>query len=127
MMKKKLKKIILGLVLILCISNIMACNRPRNVNVNISDKDGNIVSVNDYGIANLASIGGGLYYDILTGIVYFWNGEYATYSATMPTPYYSENGKLFTYNPHTNSFTEVEDNNMKDEAKKKGLVTTYER
>lgn len=106
---KKLKKIILGLILLLCISNIMACNRYKNVNVGISDKDGNIISVNNYGIENLKYIGGGLYYDTVTEIVYFWNGKYETYSATMPTPYYSKNGKLFTYNSHTNSFTEVEE------------------
>ena len=124
-MKRKLKKIILGLALLLCISNIMACNRPRNVNASISDKDGNIVSSNSYGIANLKSISQSLYYDSVTKIVYFWNGVFSIDNATMPTPYYSENGKLIKYNPLNNLFMEVEDGSNVEE--KKGHVITYER
>ena len=122
---KKLKKIILGLILLLCISNIMAC-KPESVSINVSDNDGNFLSNNEYGIENLQPIGGGLYYDFTTEIVYFWNGHYnAAYYSTMPTPYYSPNGKLFKYNRFKKVFIEVEDNNSEVE-KKKGHVYSYE-
>ena len=63
----------------------------------------------DFGVDRLQKLDGGLYYDQTTGIVYFWNGAFSIgdSSATMPTPYYSENGKLYRYDPVSNTMEEV--------------------
>ncbi len=60
------------------------------------------------GISGLQKLDDGLHYDQTTGIVYWWNGSFgARRSATMPTPYYSENGKLYRYDPVSNTMEEI--------------------
>ena len=61
------------------------------------------------GVSRLQSLGSGLYYDQTTGIVYFWNGTFSvgSSSSTTPTPYYSENGKLYRYDPASNTMEEI--------------------
>ena len=60
------------------------------------------------GIKSLVKLKNGLYYDEESLIVYYWNGNSGNYSATMPTPYYGENGRKCKYNPETNTITESE-------------------
>lgn len=61
------------------------------------------------GIYNLSDVTNttGLYYDTITGIVYWWNGCFYSNTSTTPTPYYSPNGLLYRYIPETNTFEEV--------------------
>lgn len=63
----------------------------------------------DFGVDRLQKLGGGLYYDQTTGIVYWWNGVFSVghRCTTTPTPYYSENGKLYRYDPVSNTMEEV--------------------
>ena len=63
----------------------------------------------EFGATRLQSLGNGLYYDQTTGIVYWWNGvlTIGSQTSTTPTPYYSENGKLYRYNPVDNTMEEV--------------------
>ena len=62
----------------------------------------------DFGVDMLQKLDGGLYYDQTTGIVYFWNGVFSiANNSTTPTPYYSENGKLYRYDPVSNTMEEV--------------------
>ena len=63
----------------------------------------------EFGTARLQNLGSGLYYDQTTGIVYWWNGSLTPGSnvATTPTPYYSEHGKLYRYDPVSNTMEEV--------------------
>ncbi len=65
------------------------------------------------GIDSLKEIDGGLYYDMNTNIVYWWNGvlsdsDYFSNSAdTTPTPYFASNGLPYKYNPETNTLEEI--------------------
>lgn len=61
-----------------------------------------------FGKSGLMELGNGLYYDINTRIVYWWNGRFdmSNYSTT-PSPYYAPNGLPFQYDPMTNSFEEI--------------------
>ena len=62
----------------------------------------------DFGVDTLQKLDDGLYYDQTTGIVYFWNGVFSiANNSTTPTPYYSENGKLYRYDPVSNTMEEV--------------------
>lgn len=63
----------------------------------------------EFGTARLQSLGSGLYYDQTTGIVYWWNGvlTIGSQTSTTPTPYYSENGKLYRYDPESNTMEEI--------------------
>ena len=55
----------------------------------------------------LIKIGGGLYYDSATRIVYWWNGVLKGGYSTTPSPYYAPNGLPYRYNPETNTFEEI--------------------
>ena len=83
-------------------------DRDPSMQANIKTAEG--TAYKDFGVDRLQKLGGGLYYDQTTGIVYFWNGAFsmASSSATMPTPYYSENGKLYRYDPVSSTMEEVE-------------------
>lgn len=62
----------------------------------------------DFGVDMLQKLDDGLYYDQTTGIVYFWNGVFSiAKNSTTPTQYYSENGKLYRYDPVSNTMDEV--------------------
>ena len=57
----------------------------------------------------LVELGNGLYYDINTRIVYWWNGYLISgnYSTT-PSPYYAPNGLPFLYDPVAGVFEEIQ-------------------
>lgn len=76
------------------------------VTVNMSSNDNEIVN-KEVGTDALVFIGGKLYYDPLTKIVYFWNGHDDTNLATMPSPYYAPNGLPYKYDVETNGFEEI--------------------
>lgn len=102
----KIKKSIIllatvGIIFILltgCASSTQMNIRTDNGSVNTSP-----------GISRLQKLGSGLYYDQTTGIVYWWNGSLIIGSnvATTPTPYYSEHGKLYRYDPASNTMGEI--------------------
>lgn len=82
------------------------------------DSDSDVITVNmnaesdvvtkEAGAGSLICIGGTLYYDPITYIVYFWNGDGRySYYTTMPSPYYASNGLPYKYNVETNSFEEI--------------------
>lgn len=58
---------------------------------------------------NLISIGNNLYYDSATRIVYMRNATYARLSVF--TAYYAPNGLPYRYNPETNTFEEIKNDN----------------
>lgn len=64
----------------------------------------------EVGTESLINIGGNLYYDSYTNIVYFWNGKIdSEYAATTPSAYFARNGFPYKYNPKTNTLEEIED------------------
>lgn len=71
--------------------------------------DGNETVSKVAGTDALILIGGGLYYDPVTKIVYFWNGSSGGYYATMPSPYYAPNGLPYKYDVESNSFEEIKE------------------
>lgn len=60
-----------------------------------------------FGEAALIEIGGMLYYDKTTRIVYWWNGYRYTNRTTTPSAYYAPNGLPYRYNPESNTFEEI--------------------
>lgn len=61
------------------------------------------------GKSGLMELGNGLYYDINTRIVYWWNGySGSNYCSTMPSPYYAPNGLPFLYDPVAGVFEEIQ-------------------
>lgn len=101
---------IIAVILSLCLAiNLCGCssnNTPISINVeNPSDLNGTTA-----GRKALIEIGGYLWYDSTTRIVYWWNGNLGTgvYSSTTPSPYYASNGLPYKYNPETNTFEEIE-------------------
>ncbi len=63
----------------------------------------------EHGEGNMVELGNDLWYDSVTKIVYWWNGNLSMgESATAPTPYYAPNGLPYTYNPETQTFEEIE-------------------
>lgn len=71
--------------------------------------DGNETVSKEAGTDALIFIGGSLYYDPITKIVYFWNGADSGQYATMPSPYYAPNGLPYKYDVETNSFEEIKE------------------
>lgn len=98
-----------GIILLVTIGavfiSITGCVSSMQMNIKT---DGESVS-KPVGISRLQKLGSGLYYDQTTGIVYFWNESFSmgSSSSTTPTPYYSENGKLYRYDPVSNTMEEI--------------------
>ena len=63
----------------------------------------------EHGENNMIELGNDLWYDSVTGIVYWWNGNLSRgESATAPTPYYASNGLPYRYNPEKQTFEEID-------------------
>lgn len=101
---KKLICVLLACVLIFSLVGCAVKTTTLAVNVEGSEK----LTNNVLGKDALIEIGNGLWYDSTTGIVYWWNGVFRYNNATTPTPYYAPNGLPYRYNPHTNTFEEIE-------------------
>lgn len=100
---KKLLSIILCCVII---CSLVGCGAEKPaVVVNVDDKDN--LAGRAFGKDVLIEIGGGLWYDSTTRIVYWWNGCFRSDYASMPSPYYAPNGLPYLYNPETNTFEEI--------------------
>lgn len=63
----------------------------------------------EVGTGSLIDIGGDLYYDSYTNIVYFWNGRSSGDRTTTPSAYLASNGLPYKYNPKTNTLEEIEE------------------
>jgi hypothetical protein len=94
---KKFLAIILVIVLTL---SLTACGASPDV-----ESDDIIL-----GKSGLMELGNGLYYDVNTRIVYWWNGNLNGVSSgyVTPSPYYAPNGLPYRYNPQTNTFEEID-------------------
>lgn len=102
-----MKKILLFLTVLSVIIVLIGCGtRSQTISVNVENKDN--LSDTTFGVNALVKIGGELWYDSSTRIVYWWNG-FSSFSdyATTPSPYYAPNGLPYRYNPDTNTFEEI--------------------
>lgn len=107
-MKRVIATIFICLIAVLSFAGCDNSNTGNSViNVNI-EKD-NTISGNTFGKSSLIIIGGGLWYDSTTRIVYWWNGMLDTNWTTTPSPYYAPNGLPYRYNPETNTFEEIKE------------------
>lgn len=101
--------IIVGAVFLVVIS-LTGCapSEPDLVPVNVNATNQTNTTRQVLGKEALIELGSGLYYDSVTGIVYWWNGylDGLRYDTT-PTPYYATNGYPYRYNPETNTFEEI--------------------
>ena len=105
-------------ILTLCIVTaplvfLTACDSGTTINV-IENKE---TISKEVGTGSLIDIGGNLYYDSYTNIVYFWNGVAGGRSSTTPSAYFAPNGFPYTYNPKTNT---LEENDYENINKKTG-------
>ncbi len=109
----KNKKILALIITLMFAVSLTACEVGKKevlVNIEKTDELNNEI----LGIDALVKIGGGLWYDKTTGIVYWWNGNLGyddmsiTCSDTTPTAYYAPNGLPYKYNPETNMLYEIE-------------------
>ncbi len=108
----KLRKSVVVLLCCMVIFTAVGCSSETESAesiITVKSINGEVTVYRDIvGTDALVEIGDGLYYDSITGIVYWWNGIFSrTYSATVPTPYYSSNGLLFRYIPETKTLEEI--------------------
>ena len=102
-----MKKIFSIIIVALLALSFYGCSATPPVQVNVDNKDN--LSNTAFGEDAMVEIGGYLWYDSTTRIVYWWNGIMNEYrSDTVPTPYYAPNGLPYRYNPETNTFEEIE-------------------
>lgn len=99
------RNILILLMVVAFLPFVSGCKREV-VTVNMGTEDNETVS-KEVGTDALILIGGDLYYDPMTKIVYFWNGHDDTNWATMPSPYYAPNGLPYKYDVETNGFEEI--------------------
>lgn len=99
-----------GLFVLMAILLLSCCLftgcESETVVVNVENKED--IYNSTLGMDSLVAIGDGLYYDSSTRIVYWWNGNLGSYSATTPSPYYAPNGLPYRYNPEINTLEEIE-------------------
>ena len=94
------------IVTILIFAGLFSVGSNSSTQMNVKTGSGSVNK--EFGAARLQSLGNRLYYDQNTGIVYWWNGAlFLSQHDTTPTPYYSENGKLYRYDPVSNTMEEV--------------------
>ena len=101
------RNILVALMIAMFLPFVSGCEREV-VTVNMGT-DGNETVSKEAGTDALICIGGKLYYDPMTTIVYFWNGSSGCDYATMPSPYYAPNGLPYKYDVETNSFEEIKE------------------
>lgn len=95
-------------IFIIALAFILLSTLDSDPSMQVSVKTTEGTTYQDFGVDMLQKLDGGLYYDQTTGIVYFWNGVFSiAKNSTTPTPYYSENGKLYRYDPVSNTMEEV--------------------
>lgn len=94
------------IVTILIFAGLFSVGSNSSTQMNVKTGSGSVNK--EFRAARLQSLGNGLYYDQNTGIVYWWNGALSlSQYDTTPTPYYSENGKLYRYDPVSNTMEEI--------------------
>lgn len=98
-----MKKLLALLALSTSLMFLTACSNTTQLNVST----GNETIVRDIGTGSLIEIGGDVYYDSYTNIVYFWNGSDCGQTATMPSAYFAPNGLPYKYNPKSNTLEEL--------------------
>ena len=101
------RNILVVLMIAMFLPFVSGCEREV-VTVNMGTDDNETVS-KEAGTDALIRIGGDLYYDPMTKIVYFWNGCSGGHFATMPSPYYAPNGLPYKYDVESNSFEEIKE------------------
>lgn len=89
-----MKKFIAIILIVVMMLSVTACGGEPS-----TESDGILL-----GRSGLMELGNGLYYDINTRIVYWWDGNHST----MPSPYYAPNGLPFQYDHLLNKFVEIE-------------------
>ena len=100
-----MKRNLLILLAALLLCSFAGCS-SNDVVVNIENEE-NIYNT-AFGKSALVYIGDGLYYDVSTRIVYWWNGSLKyVETSTTPSPYYAPNGLPYRYNSATNTFEEI--------------------
>lgn len=101
-----MKRLIITIsMIVICFYCITGCG-SKEASLNVK-QESSINSTGKIGIKNLKEIGGNLYYDVTTGIVYWWNGEVHGSSATTPSVYYAPNGLPYKYNFTNNTLEEI--------------------
>ena len=94
------------IVTILIFAGLFSVGSNSSTQMNVKTGSGSVNK--EFRAARLQSLGNVLYYDQNTGIVYWWNGALSlSQYDTTPTPYYSENGKLYRYDPVSNTMEEI--------------------
>lgn len=95
--------VIIMSMIVICLTGCSTKETTLNIKHDSSD-----VSTEKIGIKSLKEIGGGLYYDVTTGIVYWWNGLMnVSNESTAPSAYYAPNGLPYKYNPTNNMLEEI--------------------
>ena len=97
-----IKKIISIIATFILITQLNACSAVEPVRVNIENED----SIFSNNLGELVKIGGLLWYDTATRIVYRMNDH--AYGVTY-VPYYASNGLPYRYDPSNNTFEEIKD------------------
>lgn len=99
---------VITLLLVTLTFGLTGCSEEKKEIITINIEETSAINHNVVGTGALKEIGGNLYYDVTTGIVYFWNGALGYYNhATTPSPYYAPNGLPYKYNPATNTLEEI--------------------
>ena len=94
-------------IIILCIVFLLiGCTNEESVYINVEDTSD--LHNTKFGESALIEINDNLWYDSTTLIVYFYNGcVLNSYAAISPSPYYAPNGLPYKYDPTTNTFFEI--------------------
>lgn len=77
--------------------------------LNVNVENNSELNNSTLGKQSFVKIGGELYYDSATRIVYMVNGHDGAYESKTYYPYYAPNGLPYRYNPETNTFEEIEE------------------
>ena len=101
-MRKRLFAILAACVLTF---SLAGCGKTTTLNVNVENSGE--LSGNILGKQSFVEIGGRLYYDSTTRIVYMVSGSNTGYESKTYCPYYAPNGLPYRYNPKTNTFEEI--------------------
>ena len=102
--KKDIRKMLGTIFILLFILLTLITTTGCTINIETKEKT---IERAKLGTHTLIHIENELYYDSITGIIYWWNGvSYGTF-ATMPSEYYSSNGLLCKYDPETRHIEEI--------------------
>lgn len=104
-----MKKFLVCLTGCILTFSLIGCGNDTATTLSVNVENNSELNNSTLGKRSFVEIGGELYYDSATRIVYMVNGHDSPYESKTYCPYYAPNGLPYRYNPEINTLEEIKE------------------